>query len=154
MANENKNSPTTVTVCCKTPHGIILRTFHEVTRSEPVLGGGTRDFKTYQQDPETFTVKGNAVAIDKAPEHRIVGGYGLTHGVPAALWEKWLLQNKDSELVRNRLIFAETREDAAVDHAKEQRKTVSGLQPLDPVKDPRAPRGVSKATDKMETADL
>jgi hypothetical protein len=134
-----------VTVACKLPHGLILRVFGFDTRSEPVMGGGSKEVKVARQIGESVTLNGNAVPFGKAPEHPIIGGYALTHGVDKELFDKWLEQNRDSDLVRNRLIFAYESQDKAVDRAKEHAKARSGLEPIDP---DNLPKGIQAADRK------
>lgn len=142
----------TVTVACKVPNGLILRVFDMVEGTEPILGGGSRPTKVARQRPETATIKGFSVPrgpdfdYEKAPQ--LAGGFALTPGVDADLFELWLEQNKESQLVREGLIFAHEKTGSAVAEAKEKADLLCGLEPLNPDKDPRAPRGIKKESEK------
>ena len=104
----------TVTVACKLPHGLKLRVFTETMRPESVMGGGTREVKVWDEIPDvSFTVFGNSHPQNKAPKCLIVGDYALTPNCPKELWDLWLQQNKDSDVVRNGLIFAHAKDQAA-----------------------------------------
>jgi hypothetical protein len=75
----------------------------------------------------------------------------LDGGLPSRLWEKWLEDNKDSDVVKNELIFAEPTLERAKDRARERRKIRSGMEPMDPNNPPAAfARGLSN----ISKADL
>ncbi|MGY0790954.1 hypothetical protein ACW7BJ_16430 [Azospirillum argentinense] len=134
----------TVTVACKLPHGLRLRTFTMAETSEPVMGGGFRKVEVARPDPMTFVIHGAAVPKGVSAEHAIRGGYAITPGVPKDFWDKWLAQNADSDLVRSGLIFAHERSHYAEDEAKERRDVRSGLEPIDPSNPQARVRGVEK----------
>jgi hypothetical protein len=142
----------TVTVGCKLPNGLLLRVFKMVEGTEPVLGGGTRKTKTAVQAGET--VKINGFALPRGPDfdpdraHLVVGGCGLTHGVDADFFHEWMGQNKDSDIVKNGLIFAHASSESARAEATEKKAEVSGLEPLRQDRDPRAPRTIQAAADQ------
>jgi hypothetical protein len=71
----------TVTVACKTPNGILI-------------GDGIH-------------INGFAYERSQPPPHDIVGGYGITNGVDADIWNKWLASNAESHIVKRELIFAD-----------------------------------------------
>jgi hypothetical protein len=121
----------TVVVACKHPPGIFMRAFGTEEHDVQVLGGGTRKEKRSFAVGEPFKINGPAVMKGESPPFIIAGGYALTTGVPADLAETWMEQNKDSALVKNRLIFVADSEGRAKDQGKEQREIQSGLQPLD-----------------------
>lgn len=144
----------TVTVACKLPNGVILRGFNFEMRAEQVMGGGTRDVKVAVDGGQRVVINGMATApnsqrLDMAgAQVSIVSGFALTHGVDADLWENWLSMNKDSDMVRNGLIFAQGKPLDARSQAREHREQKSGMEPmarLDPrpdgsvERDPRMP---------------
>jgi len=133
MASTSKE---TVTVCCKLPHGLVLRVFRMEDTAEPISGGGFRTVKVAREYAR-HKVNGNAHPQDKAPLHMINGGYAFTTGVPKDLWDVWLEQNKDSMVVANNLIFAHVQEASARDETNEKTKITSGFERLDPTKMPR-----------------
>lgn len=130
-----------VTVACKMPNGLLLRVFAMETHSEPVMGGGVREAKSARQIGGTVKLNGNAVPFGKRPDHPIVAGYALTHGIDKEFFDKWLEQNRDSDIVKNSLVFAYDKGDSVRDAAKEHAKARSGLEPIEPDTDPRLPKG-------------
>ena len=102
------NGTDTVTIGCKTPHGLIL------------------NLTEFGKPARVFVVKGNNSA-------QVIGGFGITHGVPRAFWEEWKEKNKSLALVTNGLVFAYGKRDAAESHANEHAKLPHGFEPmLDP----------------------
>jgi hypothetical protein len=149
----------TVTVACKVPNGIILRAFELINTVEASPNGG-REVKMAQQLGEDFTVFGPARPHGEQPKTTVVGGYALTRGIPAELWNKWYEVNKNTDLVRNKQIFAYERLEAVKGNAKEQAKVRSGMEPITPDSDPRIPRKVKTfkdgnidAEEELETAN-
>lgn len=154
MANERDNDKVAtakhVTVACKHPAGIILQLQQKVTRRQPLPGGGNVEIEEWEKiGPQ---VKLNGFAIPRGPDlnpdniPQISGGFALTHGVDAEFFRKWMDQNKDSDIVKNGLVFAAENPTYAADKAKERKKdVVSGLEPLAQDKDYRAPAKVQKA---------
>lgn len=133
----------TVTIACKLPNGILLRLFNMTERAEQVLGGGSRKVKqAAQTDHPPVKIKGCAAPFGVAIQ--TFGGYALTPGVSKEFWDEWCKQNHDSDLLKNNLLFAQGSEHFAADQGKEQAEVTSGLQPLNPDKDIRAPRRVTK----------
>jgi hypothetical protein len=125
-------STNTVTVACKLPHGLILRVFDMVESSEPMFGGGWRTITKAAERPERVTLNGFARHLEKVPDHEIVGGYGITHDVPKDFWDHWYAQNKDSDFIKNNLIFANDRSLHATAEAKEKLRVRSGFEAIDP----------------------
>lgn len=118
----------TVTIGCKLPNGLHLNVFNMVDDYEPVMGGGTR--KTQRaQFAGRVTVKGVGRRVD---DPRIVAGAALTHNVDADHWARWLAANKDSDVVKNGLIFAAAKAGEAEAQAKDHVSLKSGLEPIDP----------------------
>lgn len=130
-------SGATVTVACKHPGGLILRVFKMEDFNEPVMGGGFRTSQKAIQMEQQVVIRGPAVPFGVVPDFRIVGGYALTEGVPADFWELWLQQNATSDIVKNRMIHAHESTPYMVDQAKEQKDLRSGMEPINPAKDPR-----------------
>lgn len=140
----------TVTVCCKYPSGILLRVFQNIDVPVPVPGGGIRSEKQAQQVGPAVKINGPGAPVNRSSPHEIAGGYAMTFGVDADFFERWLDQNRDSDLVKNRLIFvAPSREDARAiseEHADVQ-TNIGGLvmpQPGEKVTDNRVRRSVDK----------
>lgn len=137
QATDPSSSGATVTVACKHPAGLILRVFKMEDFNEPVMGGGFRTSKKAIQMEQQVVIKGPAIAFGVVPDYRIIGGYALTEGVPADFWDAWLEQNKDSDMVKNRMIYAQERTTYVAGAAKEQATLRSGMEPINPIKDPR-----------------
>lgn len=100
----------TIVVGCKLPHGL---------RVDLVLSdaGNIQQFK-----------------LNGANASRIVGGYGLTTGVPREPFERWIKDHAQLPYVRNGSIFIEGNQKRAEDVAKERRSDVkTGLEAIDPL---------------------
>jgi hypothetical protein len=127
----------TVTVGCKLPNGLVLHLDRMVEFKQPVMGGGIEKGMIAQRMPETFTLNGCSVTLSADGRvtdvnHLIIGGYGITPGIPKDFWDKWLEANKDTDFVVNRQVFAASDEMSARSVAIEQKAIRSGLEPLDP----------------------
>lgn len=128
----------TVTVGCKLPNGLILRNYAWHPHRDALAGGGFSDSKIARRIDDTqYVVHGNTVRFadlraGNLPDHSIVGGFGLTSGIPRDFWERWLELNKDTALVKNGLVFAHEEELSARSMAKERAALRSGLEPIDP----------------------
>ena len=72
------------------------------------------------------------VNIKGANSSRLVFGYGVTSDVSLDFWEAWLAENKDRDLVKNGLIFANNDVKSTKDNLKDGQNNPSGLEPLDP----------------------
>lgn len=136
-STEPLNVGETVTVACKCPNGLILRIFKMDDFAEPVMGGGFRTVPRATQIGQQVVIRGPAIPWGVVPSFPIVGGYALTEGVPADFWDTWLEQNKDTDMVTNRQIYAEERVTFVKGMAKDQSDIRSGLEPMTPGKDPR-----------------
>jgi hypothetical protein len=119
---------TSVTVGLKLPQGLILRLFKMEDATGPGYVPGERRAVEYG---ERVRIRGTAHEEGMRPKVPIVGGYALTSGVPKDFWDAWLEQNKDSDLIRNKLIFAYSKVDSAKAAAREHKSTRSGLERLD-----------------------
>lgn len=129
---EGGNAQGFVTVAVKLPNGVILETFREETAHEPVMGGGFREYKIWTRTGQRHELTGYAAPWGQSPKVPVVGGYAINHNVPAAIWEQWLSHNRDSDLVRNGLIFAYPNARDAEAQAKDGEKIWAGLEPLMP----------------------
>jgi hypothetical protein len=129
---EEKKSNGTVTIACKHPHGLIMRIFKTTERPEPVLGGGTRMVPVSEPIPgKEITIYGPGRAVGQDPKCLIVAGYAINTGIDRDFWDQWKAQNADSDLLKNRLVFAYATPESAQAAAREHAKTRSGLEPLD-----------------------
>ena len=142
-----QNSSGFVTVACKLPNGFLIRTFNMVATQEMVMGGGVRETKVAERtDHEPVRIYGPAVPFGQRSPVRIVAGYALTPRVPFDVWESWLKDNEKSAMVKNGIVFAYERTEDAVAHAKDGRAVRSGMEPVNPDGDPRAPKRIKKMT--------
>lgn len=137
-------SVNTVTVACKLPNGLRLRTFsaQEVQENYP---GGTRTVRQFMEDPIQQDITGFSYEQNKAPHCQFASGFALTMGVDKDLWEKWLVQNKDTMIVKNGLIFAHSDMASIESEGKEKVECKSGLERLDPNKLPNTSRRITTA---------
>ena len=151
-----------VTVACKVPNGIVIRAFEWKEEYVPVFGGGVKLEKVARPTGDQVLIHGPATAFGEQPKVLVVGGYALTPNVDAELWEIWLEQNKNSDLVKKNQVTAYER-DGAAGFAKEHASTRSGLEPVNPgiVKDKdgkerpadvRMPRGTPNITGAVTEA--
>jgi|SRR5215469_4851652 len=124
--------PGTVTVACKLPNGLEIRTFVEEIRLVNVIGGGTRDVKMFRPSGWSHKLNGPARKIGQDVGYPIVHGFGLTHGVDADRYAEWLEQHKDTDLVKNGLIFANVKPTEVVAQANDHKSIKTGLEPVDP----------------------
>lgn len=103
-----QESATTCVIGCKLPHGLVC----ELTNSN--------------KETIRYTLKG-------ANSARIIGGYGLTEGVPRDFFEQWLRKNSKHPAVVQGSVFMHTSTASAIDHAKDNRKVLTGLEPINPL---------------------
>lgn len=108
-----KSTGATVTVACKLPAGQHL------------------EIQTGKGDQLQFT---RFATLRGSNHESAVGGYGLTHGVDADLFDQWRAQHKFLPAVKNNLIFAHARPTVARDQAREYQEVRSGMERLDPDK--------------------
>jgi hypothetical protein len=128
----------TLTVCCNFPPGLILHLCYEGDDLESGYNGPRTVKRWYRDLDHEVRINGPALAtmyID--PKFRpdnppiVSGGYALTPGVSKDFWERWLEQNKDTPLVQNKLIFANTSVEDASAKAKDFQKNRTGMEPVD-----------------------
>ena len=155
------NGASYVTVACKVPLGVVLYVHEKVDLSERTLAGNTREFHEWRRKGEAVKINGPAYPNGNINELRkkgfhkvpdIEGGYALTMNVPKDFWDAWLEQNRMTQLVKNKMIFAYVDRDSARDAARDNEKRMSGLEPLDPDGDYRVPRPLPGVT-MVETAE-
>jgi hypothetical protein len=141
--NTISSSREVVSVACKMPNGLILRSFVPHQETELVLGGGTRDVTVYRQSEDQVVIGGTAARIgDPRPPILVEGGYRVTPNVPKRLWDAWYEANKASDLVRNRLIYASERREDAEAFSREHEKVDTGLEGIDPSNPGKRVRGI------------
>ncbi|TAL90910.1 MAG: hypothetical protein EPN62_00810 [Candidimonas sp.] len=148
--NNDVPSNSTVVVASKLPMDLILKLFDFKRQSEPVMGGGMREYKIAQPRPDTkvFVVQGNSFPQNKGAHQQIAHGFAITRDIPKAFWDEWLEQNKNSDYVRNGMIFAHEESASTMAEAHEKEGVKSNLERLDPN---NLPDGL-KTSDEMRRA--
>jgi len=137
----------TLTIACKLPHGLVLRLWQMVDVDQPVMGGGIRTVREARPDIDKgrVLIGGVAAPFGQSPASQISFGYALTPNVDAEFWNEWLRQNAQSDVVKNKLIFAVPKPVDIPTRTRELENNKSGLEPLDPLNLPREFRKVEKA---------
>ncbi len=132
-ASPAATSGQTVTVASKFPLPIRLHLQKKITAREVTADGTVRAAEAYVKDGnKTFVVDGCARRVGEDTDKTIVGGFALTHGVPADFWEAWVKQNEEFPPYANGLIFAAPKNGTADGMARERKDFRSGFEPLDP----------------------
>jgi hypothetical protein len=140
----------TVTVGCKLPNGIIMQLSKMEPTREPTAMG-FRDIEIGRKVGKAVKIRGFATPFGMMPRSPIIGGYALTPGVDRDLFDEWMKQNADSELVKNELIFAHRQRSDVEVQARDNAKEKSGLEPMDPNAPPREMKGkIMPATTNVE----
>jgi hypothetical protein len=136
VIKKHNDSPSnaTVTVASKFPMDFILKLHDFQVKHEPVMGGGSREYKIAEprRGANTFVVQGNSFPQSKGAHQQIVAGFALTHGIPKAFWDEWVEQNKDADFIVNRMLFAHAETASAIAQSKEMEAEKSGLERMDP----------------------
>jgi hypothetical protein len=99
---------------------------------EPILGGGWRNAKRAVPIGSPVVLHGPAKRIGADVPWDIRSGAGITHGVDADFFVKWMEDNKESDVVRGGHIFASAKIGDVVAEAKDRAKEKTGLERLDP----------------------
>lgn len=95
-----------VAVGCKLPHGLHL------------------DIEEAGKPKRRVTVKGNNSTL-------VIGGFGITEGVPKDHFDHWMRTHKDHPSVVKGLIFAHVQKNSVEAIAKEKAELRSGLEQID-----------------------
>lgn len=74
-----------------------------------------------------------------------MGGYAMTVGMPADFMREWMKQNADTDMVKNGMIKVHAELESLESDAREHAGISSGLGPLNPDGDRRAPKPQSTA---------
>jgi len=145
-----------VTVACRLPQGLQLRLFRMVDKPEqsPL---GLRTVKQAEQYGEPVRIRGYYADLMPAyaanmPIPAAPGGYALTPGIDAEFWAQWLEQNRETDLVKNRIVYAHDTTDAVMGEMRDNKDVRSGLEPLDPANLPRDVRGIKPADEMRKRA--
>jgi hypothetical protein len=121
---------TKVTVACKLPNGLELRLYKFEEQVENLYGGGKHKFTIAVPTGDMVRLRGPSIPWGHSSPD-VIHGVGLTEGVDRDFFAEWLRQNVNTEIVKNGLVYAYEDRYDTVAHAKEHRKELSGLEPLD-----------------------
>ena len=126
----------TVTVASKLPMKLELQCCSKRTLQRRAQGVVWQEVEYYKSGP-AVVIEGTSYPVGTPPPNmpprpRMESGYALTFGVSKDLWDQWLLENKDSAVVKNKLVFAYEKADSVKGQAKDGKDLDSGLGPLRP----------------------
>jgi len=157
-----------VVVACKIPNGIWLQL--QKSEERPVeTRDGTKMLNFWVKGGKRYYINGPAYPVGQLPKGfprppLIEGGYAITRGIPADVWEQWWEQNKLADYcvapdgAEHGMIFAYPDLDSVVDAAREQESLMSGLEPLSTetdsrgkLIDPRMPQPITQQLLKTGT---
>lgn len=143
-----------VVVGCRMPTGLVLQLFQKVGVPMPVAGGGVRTEEIHQPTGERVKLNGFAVPFGATPNFPILGHYGMTT-VDASFFRRYVEQNLEADIFTNGVVFAVgTEADAKAMASDLEGHAKSGLEPLNPDDDYRAPKRKNKnVTDITKMAD-
>lgn len=156
-----KDHSSFVSVACKVPNGFILQCWDRVESTEPSpLGARPIEIARKVYDPYQLNGPARPMTGGQSP-YLIIGGYGITHNIPKKVWEHWLHDNADADVVKNKMIFAHEKPDRVQDQAKDLHNNRSNMEPLDPdsrnpdksLKDPRMVKGIKKHDERDMEAE-
>lgn len=164
MAKDNGSG--FVTVACKLPMGFYLAIYDMVDFDETTPSGFRTVKKAVkrmlpgcEQHDGRYYINGTNTVQDDYEGRSVVFGYALTRKVPCEVWNKWEIDNKDSDMLKNRIVFAYPDDGKTMDRAKEEQKSKvkSGFEPLRigsdrNVDDPRI-RSIMNRGMRITTAD-
>jgi hypothetical protein len=139
LPTESRAAPgACVVVACKYPPGFMMRVFEmvKVPQASPM---GSIMVMEARQIGEPIKINGTSTPPGMIRDDPLVAGYALTRGVPKEMWDLWVEQNRDSDMVRNKLVFAHEKPDMVQGRAVNQRKNgvQSGMEGLDPKNPPK-----------------
>jgi hypothetical protein len=134
----------TVVVACKIPNGLVLQIYDMVDFDERSPAGVHMVKKAWPKEGARIRLNGPGNPIVVRVGVPVEAGYGLTV-VPRDFWERWSADNKDSDLFKNKSVFACSKQEDTAARAREQSQggIKSGFEPIDPKKPPRVGMPVS-----------
>ena len=128
----------TVVIACKIPQGITISRYVWDEIAEPSASGISRQVKISRElEGSEFVIRGPNASLPSMSPAGIYptlvnsGGYALTPGVPGDLWDAWYEANRNSDIVRRRLVFCASDENRARDEGREMQDARTGLEPLE-----------------------
>ena len=135
-----------VTVASKLPMALEMQCCKAVKQNVPGIGG-MREQKVFYKTGEMHVINGTAypngqVPAGMAAKPQMIAGAALTFNVSKDLFDAWMIENAESSVVKNKLIWADEKVDDVKAVAKENKAVDSGLGPLVPDTDRRMPRKI------------
>lgn len=126
-----------VSIGCKLPQGLVLEVGYSVE------GGNLMRHADYKR-----------IVLAGANQHSIVQGNlrtpspkdlrpGITNNVDEAVFDAWVEAHKDTNIVKNGLVFKAKNAGEATARANDLKAKPTGMEPVDPTKHP----GVGKLTE-------
>lgn len=125
-----RSSSGTMTVACNLPNGFMLQLHQFEDVDLPLLTGGFKRERHAKPIGEPIKIYGWRAPRGEAPKVPVVGRYALTPNVPADVWEKWVKDNENLDMVKNHCVFAHPTPESTRAAAKEHKNQLSGLEPL------------------------
>lgn len=127
----------TCVVGCKLPHGLNVDLI--VKKGDKKAG--------IPDDTQRIVLKG-------ANSARIVGGHGITAGVPKEAFEAWLKSKSRMAFVQRGLVFVVGNTEAAKKEAANRRSERTGFEGVDPLKAKVEPAGDDEKSAQRKLAQL
>lgn len=105
---------------------------------------------------ESYVIRGTSYPVGTVPkgfrkQPELAEDYALTHGIPADWFKEWLEQNAETDMVKNRMIFAAADSSEVESIGSDFRKLTSGLGPMVPDTDPRNPKPLLSHVQPVKT---
>lgn len=147
-----------VTVACKLGVGYFNLQLSQLQEKWENTQTGPRKIMEARRFGPVVQIRGTAYPRGTPPmgfpeRPTIVDGAALTPDVDAEFWFAWLEANKLNPLVVNKMIFAHEQRDFVIGQAKELKGINSGLEPMNPKGDARAPKTTRSDVDPITTED-
>lgn len=79
----------------------------------------------------TINHAGQSVTLSGTNASNLINGFGITHHVPAELWEGFLKTFAQQPIIKNGIVFAVTDKQSAQDAAAERAGQKTGLEQVD-----------------------
>lgn len=147
-----------VTIACKLGVGYYDLQLSRLEEKWENTQTGPRKIMEARRIGPTVRIRGTAYPRGTPPlgfpdKPTIVDDAALTPDIDAEFWYAWREANKLNPLVLNNMIFAHEQRDFVIGQAKELKGINSGLEPINPKSDPRAPRTTRGDVDNVTTED-
>lgn len=124
-----------ISVGCKLPQGLLLESGYKVHEGNLVRGADYKSVKLAGANQHSIDL-GSGMRTP-APRDLVPG---ITNNVDEAFFDAWVAAHKDTNIVRNGLVFKAKSAAEAHARAQDDAQKPIGLEPLDPTK----VRGIEK----------